>query len=132
MAEGRVKWWDDNSGYGFIAQADGTDVFVHHMAVRCDGYVTLTEGQMVEYDLQQGPHGLMARDVREIGTALQYQQPTPRAAFRRGVKSFTGESLRRLEYDINEWAEMEEVGIVNVSMIHLGDGKFGALVAYSG
>jgi hypothetical protein len=51
--------------------------------------------------------------------------------FRRGVKSFTGESLRRLEYDINEWAEMEEVGIVNVSMIHLGDGKFGALVAYS-
>ncbi len=74
MSEGRpevptgtVKWFNSEKGYGFIAQADGSDVFVHHSAIQMNGYRTLEEGQSVEFELKEGPKGLQAVDVRPAG-----------------------------------------------------------------
>lgn len=61
--EGTVKWFNATKGYGFIAQPNGEDVFVHYSAIRMDGYATLTEGQRVELTVEQGPKGLQAKDV---------------------------------------------------------------------
>ncbi|WP_373044760.1 cold-shock protein [Vulgatibacter sp.] len=66
MAQGSVKWFNDEKGFGFIAQDDGGDVFVHHTAINADGFRSLAEGQRVEFDVQQGPKGLQASNVRAI------------------------------------------------------------------
>ena len=66
MATGTVKWFNAEKGFGFISQADGADVFVHHSAIQMSGYRTLDEGQMVEFEVQQGPKGLQAANVRAI------------------------------------------------------------------
>ncbi len=64
MATGTVKWFSDQKGFGFIAASDGSkDVFVHRSAVQGDGFVSLTEGQTVSYDVEQGPKGLSATNV---------------------------------------------------------------------
>ncbi|MHB1502662.1 MAG: cold-shock protein [Acidimicrobiales bacterium] len=67
MPTGTVKWFNSEKGYGFIAQADGSDVFVHHSAIQMNGYRTLEEGQSVEFELKEGPKGLQAVDVRPAG-----------------------------------------------------------------
>jgi len=60
-----VKWFNPEKGYGFISQPDGgADVFVHHTAIQMNGYRLLEEGQSVEFEVEQGPKGLMAREVR--------------------------------------------------------------------
>ncbi len=65
MASGTVKWFNPEKGYGFISQPDGgADVFVHHTAIQMNGYRLLEEGQSVEFEVEQGPKGLMAREVR--------------------------------------------------------------------
>ena len=65
MATGTVKWFNSEKGFGFISQADGApDVFVHHTAIQMNGWRTLEEGQTVEFDVQQGPKGLQAANVR--------------------------------------------------------------------
>ena len=65
MAQGTVKWFNSDKGYGFIAPDDGTsDVFVHHSAIQMNGYRSLEEGQAVEFELKEGPKGLQAVDVR--------------------------------------------------------------------
>jgi len=65
VAIGTVKWFNSEKGFGFISQADGApDVFVHHTAIQMSGYRTLDEGQKVEFDIQQGPKGLQAANVR--------------------------------------------------------------------
>ncbi len=65
MASGTVKWFNAEKGYGFISQPDGgADVFVHHSAIQMNGYRVLEEGQSVEFDVEEGPKGLMAKDVR--------------------------------------------------------------------
>lgn len=64
MAEGTVKWFSNEKGFGFISRADGDDVFVHHSAITMEGYRTLTEGQKVEFDIVQGPKGEQAANVR--------------------------------------------------------------------
>ena len=61
--EGTVKWFNATKGFGFIAQPDGEDVFVHYSAIRMDGYASLTEGQRVELTVEEGPKGLQAKDV---------------------------------------------------------------------
>jgi CspA family cold shock protein len=61
--QGTVKWFNATKGYGFIEQAQGNDVFVHHSAIQTQGYATLTEGQSVEFEIEQGPKGLQARNV---------------------------------------------------------------------
>lgn len=66
MAQGTVKWFNDTKGFGFIAQDGGEDVFVHHTAIQDSGFRSLMEGQRVEFDLQQGPKGLQASNVRKI------------------------------------------------------------------
>ncbi len=67
MAKGTVKWFNDAKGFGFIAQEGGEDVFCHHTAIQSDGFRTLAEGQRVEFDVQRGPKGLQAANVRVIG-----------------------------------------------------------------
>ncbi|MFP5318386.1 MAG: cold-shock protein [Acidimicrobiia bacterium] len=64
---GTVKWFNAEKGFGFIAQPDGGgDVFVHHSAIEMSGYRTLEEGQQVSFEVQQGPKGLMATNVKPV------------------------------------------------------------------
>ena len=68
MATGKVKWFNDAKGFGFIAQdSGGADVFCHHTAIQANGFRTLAEGQAVEFDVAQGPKGLQAQNVRPVG-----------------------------------------------------------------
>ena len=66
MAEGTVKWFNNDKGYGFISQSDGEDVFVHFSAIQTDGYKSLEEGQAVEFEVTQGPKGKQASNVRPL------------------------------------------------------------------
>ena len=63
MAHGKVKWFSNQKGYGFITPENGNDVFVHHSAIQGDGYKTLKEGQEVEFDIVKGPKGEQAANV---------------------------------------------------------------------
>jgi CspA family cold shock protein len=63
MATGKVKWFNDSKGFGFIERNDGSDVFVHYTAIHTDGYKSLTEGQEVEFDIYEGPKGPQAQNV---------------------------------------------------------------------
>jgi cold shock protein len=63
---GKVKWFNNSKGYGFIQQEDGTDIFVHFSAIQGDGYKTLDEGQSVSFEVTQGPKGLQAANVQKI------------------------------------------------------------------
>ena len=62
--QGRVKWFNNDKGYGFIDYPDGEDIFVHYSAIRQDGYKTLSEGQRVVFDLIETPKGLQAINVK--------------------------------------------------------------------
>lgn len=67
MAQGTVKWFNAEKGYGFIAQdGGGSDVFVHYSAIQSDGYRSLDEGQSVEFEITQGPKGVQAENVRPL------------------------------------------------------------------
>jgi CspA family cold shock protein len=64
---GRVKWFSDQKGYGFIEQENGEDVFVHYTAIQGRGYRSLKEGQIVQFDIERTSKGLRAANVRVIG-----------------------------------------------------------------
>lgn len=66
VAEGTVKWFSNEKGYGFISQSDGEDVFVHFSAIQSEGYKSLQEGQAVEFDVTDGPKGKQASNVRPV------------------------------------------------------------------
>ncbi len=66
MVKGKVKWFSNQKGYGFISPEEGNDVFVHHNAIQGDGYKTLEEGQEVEFEIQQGPKGEQASNVVKL------------------------------------------------------------------
>ncbi len=60
---GTVKWFDASRGYGFVTRDGGADVFVHQSAIQTEGYRSLTEGQRVEFEVEQGPKGAKASNV---------------------------------------------------------------------
>ncbi|MBV9823603.1 MAG: cold-shock protein [Actinobacteria bacterium] len=66
MAQGSVKWFNNEKGYGFIAVDGGQDVFVHYSAISADGYRSLDEGQRVEFEVVQGPKGPQADAVKVL------------------------------------------------------------------
>ena len=66
MAQGTVKWFSNEKGYGFIEREDGDDLFVHFSEIAIDGYRTLAKGQRVEFEITQGDKGLQASKVTPI------------------------------------------------------------------
>ncbi len=66
MPFGKVKWFNDAKGYGFICHTDGRDVFVHYSSIEGDGFRSLNQGQEVEYEVDEGPRGLHASNVKKI------------------------------------------------------------------
>ena len=69
MATGKVKWFNDQKGFGFIAAENGKDVFVHHSVIDGQGFRTLQEGESVEYEFEDGPKGMKATKVKRLTTA---------------------------------------------------------------
>jgi len=66
MSEGTVKWFNEQKGFGFIAQDGGGDVFVHYSAIQAGGFKTLAEGQRVSFDVGQGKKGPAAENVKPV------------------------------------------------------------------
>lgn len=66
MSEGKVKWFNERKGFGFIEQEGGSDIFVHFSAIQASGFKTLTEGQQVSFDVVQGKKGMEAENVRAL------------------------------------------------------------------
>ena len=66
MPKGKVKWFNDAKGYGFITPEEGKDVFAHHSAIQGEGFKTLKEGQEVQFEITQGPKGEQATNVVKL------------------------------------------------------------------
>jgi CspA family cold shock protein len=66
ICTGRVKWFDESKGFGFLEQENGKDVFVHFSAIQSSGFKTLTEGQAVQFNVEEGQKGLQATNVQVI------------------------------------------------------------------
>jgi cold shock CspA family protein len=66
MATGRVKWFNEQKGYGFISRDDGDDVFVHFSEINASGFKTLAENQEVTFEIKEGPKGLQATNVMPL------------------------------------------------------------------
>ena len=66
MVNGKVKWFDDKKGFGFITPESGKDVFVHHSEIQGEGHRTLTDGQAVQFEIAQGPKGEQAKNVVKL------------------------------------------------------------------
>jgi len=66
MAQGTVKWFNESKGFGFLSREDGDDVFVHHTSIEGEGFKSLREGQEVEFEVQDGPKGPQAVNVKAL------------------------------------------------------------------
>ena len=66
MAQGIVKWFNDRKGYGFISQEDGNDVFVHFSSIEATGYKTLSEGDTVNFEIEESDRGPEAKNVNKV------------------------------------------------------------------
>ena len=83
MANGIVKWFSNKKGYGFIEQEDGPDVFVHHSGINATGFKSLSEGDKVTFDIEQGQKGPAA--AQSPGPVLRTEQPCRQGGFRIGI-----------------------------------------------
>lgn len=66
MPEGTVKWFDEKKGFGFIAQDDGGDIFVHYSSIQTSGFKSLSEGDRVRFEVETGSRGSKAKDVIKL------------------------------------------------------------------
>jgi CspA family cold shock protein len=66
LAQGTVKWFNDRKGYGFISQEDGNDVFVHFSSIEATGYKTLSEGDNVDFEVEESDRGPEAKNVNKV------------------------------------------------------------------
>lgn len=66
MPEGTVKWFDEKKGFGFIAQDDGGDIFVHYSSIQTSGFKSLSEGDRVRFEVETGSRGAKAKDVIKL------------------------------------------------------------------
>ncbi|MBY5035407.1 cold-shock protein [Streptococcus gallolyticus] len=66
MAQGTVKWFNAEKGFGFISTTEGQDVFAHFSAIKSDGFKTLEDGQKVEFDVEEGQRGLQAVNITKL------------------------------------------------------------------
>ncbi|RLB21648.1 MAG: cold-shock protein [Deltaproteobacteria bacterium] len=66
LAEGRVKWFSEKKGYGFIEQEDGQDLFVHYSSINSAGFKTLMEGERVSFDVEESDRGPVAKNVNKL------------------------------------------------------------------
>jgi CspA family cold shock protein len=71
MPTGTVKWFDSKKGFGFLLNAEGKDVFVHFSSIEGDGFRSLKDGETVEYTQEEGPKGLLAKNVRRLAAAAK-------------------------------------------------------------
>jgi len=71
MPTGTVKWFDSKKGFGFLLNAEGKDVFVHFSSIEGEGFRSLKDGEAVEYEQDQGPKGLLAKNVRRVNSAAR-------------------------------------------------------------
>jgi cold shock protein len=76
MATGKVKWFNDQKGFGFISAENGKDIFVHHTVIEGQGFRTLQDGESVEYEAEDGPKGMKATRVTRVAA----QVATPASA----------------------------------------------------
>jgi CspA family cold shock protein len=68
LSRGKVKWFNESKGYGFIEQENGKDIFVHYSAIQSSGFKTLKEGDIVEFEVIEGPKGLQASKVVKVSS----------------------------------------------------------------
>jgi CspA family cold shock protein len=66
MLQGTVKWFNNKRGWGFIVKEDGQDIFVHYSAIKGDGFKSLTEGQLVQFEIEEGSDGPAAANVEKL------------------------------------------------------------------
>jgi CspA family cold shock protein len=86
MSNGTVKWFDSKKGFGFIVGDEGEDVFVHFSVIQGDGFRSLKDGEMVDYEVERGAKGLLAKTVRRLTTsAMKDPNKEQRAAGTAGV-----------------------------------------------
>jgi len=69
MPQGTVKWFNNKRGWGFIVKEDGEDIFVHYSAIKGEGFRSITEGQRVQFDIEESANGPAAANVEELETA---------------------------------------------------------------
>jgi CspA family cold shock protein len=74
MATGTVKWFDSKKGFGFILGGEGEDIFVHFSVIQGDGFRSLKDGEAVEYEVERGNKGLLAKSVRRLTPSPQKEQ----------------------------------------------------------
>jgi cold shock protein len=89
MSEGKVKWFNERKGFGFIEQEGGSDIFVHFSAIQSSGFKTLNEGQQVSFDVVQGKKGLEAENVKAVKPFMRKSKKARRVSKHRRAFSFT-------------------------------------------